>query len=454
MPDVLNTRGGRAAAVTIATLLVWGIAGALLPSGLPFGVILLGLVLGGLNALTAMGMVLIYRSSRIINFAQVEIGGLAATVAQVMVRGWHQPYALAVPIGLAVALATGALIDVVVVRRFFNAPRLILTVATIGILQILGAAEIRIPTLVSSRLRAIDTFTTPFHQHFLVGPIVFRGDHVLVMVAVPLLLFGLAWFVGRSDLGIAGRAAADSHERALLLGIPVRRLSLLTWVLAAGLSGVASILAVPVTGTDLGVVGGPVVLLAPLAAAVIARMESLPVAVAAALGIGVFQQAVFWNYPRSSTVDVGLFVIILVALLLQRRRVSRVDDAGLGGYVAVREVRPIPSVLRNLPEVRWGRTGLLAALGAAAVLVPFVLSSGRVILLTYIALYAIIGISLVVLTGWAGQISLGQFAFVGVGAAVTASLLVHVGADFLVAMLAAAVVGAVTAVLVGIPALR
>jgi len=458
--QLLETRAGRAGAITVVILVGWVIVGALLPSGLPFGVILLGLVLGGLNALTAMGLVLIYRSSRIINFAQVEIGGLAATVAQVMVRGWHQSYFLAVPIGLAVALGTGALIDKVVVRRFFNAPRLILTVATIGILQILGAIEIRIPTLVSGgagegrNLRAIDTFRTPFHGDFTIGPIVFRGDHVLVILAVPLLLAGLAWFFSRSDLGIAVRAAADFNERALLLGIPVRRLSLITWVLAAGLSGVASILSVPILGTDLGVIGGPVVLLAPLAAAVIARMESLPVAVAAALGIGVFQQAVFWNYPRSSTVDVGLFVIILFALLLQRRRVSRVDDTGLGGYVAVREVRPIPAVLRDLPEVRWGRTGLLAALGTAAVLVPFVLSSGRVILLTYIALYGIIAISLVVLTGWAGQISLGQFAFVGLGAAVTASLLVHAGADFLLAILVATLVGAVAAVLVGIPALR
>ena len=450
----LETARGRAVAITVTVLVVWAIAGAVLPSGLPFGVILLGLVLGGLYGLTAMGLVLVYRSSRIINFAQVEIGGLAAVVAQVMVRGWNQSYFLAVPIGIAVALGTGALIDVIVVRRFFNAPRLILTVATIGLLQILGAAEIKIPTLVSSNLKAIDKFETPFHAHFTVGPIVFRGDHVLVMVVVPLLLLGLSWFFSRSDIGIAVRAAADSNERALLLGIPVRRLSLITWVLAAGLSGIAAILSVPILGTDLGVIGGPVALLAPLAAAVIARMESLPVAVAAGLGIGVFQQAVFWNYPRSSTVDVGLFVIIIVALLLQRRRVSRVDDAGLGGYIAVREVRPIPAALRNLPEVRWGRTGLLATLAVLAVLVPFVLSDARVILLTYITLYAIIAISLVVLTGWAGQISLGQFAFVGLGAAVSASLLVHAGADFLLAMLVAAIVGAVLAVLVGIPALR
>ncbi len=154
----LETARGRAVAITVTVLVVWAIAGAVLPSGLPFGVILLGLVLGGLYGLTAMGLVLVYRSSRIINFAQVEIGGLAAVVAQVMVRGWNQSYFLAVPIGIAVALGTGALIDVIVVRRFFNAPRLILTVATIGLLQILGAAEIKIPTLVSSNLKAIDKF--------------------------------------------------------------------------------------------------------------------------------------------------------------------------------------------------------------------------------------------------------------------------------------------------------
>src|SRR5438067_11496479 len=104
----------RAAAVTLGVLLAWTVAGALLPSGLPFGVVLLGLVLGGLYGLTAMGLVLIYRSSRIINFAQVEIGGLAATVAQVMVRGWHQSYFLAVPIAIAVAVATGALVGAIV----------------------------------------------------------------------------------------------------------------------------------------------------------------------------------------------------------------------------------------------------------------------------------------------------------------------------------------------------
>src|SRR5207302_8417199 len=81
-------------------------------------------------------------------------------------------------------------------------------------------------------------------------------------------------------------------------------------------------------------------------------------------------------------------------------------------------------------------------------------NESRIILLTYTVLYGIIAVSLVVLTGWAGQISLGQFAFVGVGAGTTGGLLVHAQADLFVALLVSALVGALTAVISGIPALR
>ncbi|TMM16980.1 MAG: ATP-binding cassette domain-containing protein [Actinobacteria bacterium] len=448
-----ESRVGHWAAITAVVALVWTLASALLPGGLPVGVVLLGLVLGGLSSLTAMGLVLVYRSSRIINFAQAEIGGLAAAVAIVMVAGWRLPYFAALPVGLAAALLTGALIDATVVRKFFTAPRLILTVATIGLAQVLGSAEIGLPTAFA-HLQPLTTFKTPFRFTFRVGPLVFSGDHVVAMCVVPVALLALAWFFSRSDLGIAVRAAADSNERALLLGIPVRRLSRITWVMAAGLSGLGAMLSAPILGPNLGVVAGPESLLAPLAAAVIARMESLPVAVGASLGIGVFQQAVFWSYPRSSTVDVALFAMVLVALLAQRRRATRTDDSGLGGYVAVKEVRAIPAVLARLPEVRTARLVGWAAIALVAFAVPLVLSQSKLTLATYIAIYGIIAVSLVVLTGWAGQISLGQFAFAGVGAAATATLLVHAHADLFVALLVAALVGAGVAVAVGIPALR
>src|SRR5439155_12090331 len=241
----VTTRGQRGLAWGAATLFAWAVAAAVLPNGAPLGIVLYGLVLGGLTGLTAMGLVLIYRTSRIINFAQAEIGAMGATVALVMVAGWHLPYLLALPAGLATSVAVGAAIDRFVVRRFFEAPRLILTVATIGILQILGAAEIELPRQ-WGKLDPLTRFKTPWHFSFRAGPVVFTADAVAVMVVVPVVLVALALFLSRSDTGIAIRAAADSNERALLLGIPVRRLSLVTWMVAAGLSGIAAMLSAPV----------------------------------------------------------------------------------------------------------------------------------------------------------------------------------------------------------------
>ena len=448
LPLAVRILGGALAAVV-----VWRAAGAVLPNGLPLGIVLLGVVLGSLSALTALGMVLIYRSTRIINFAQAEIGGLASVVAVVMVAGAGLPYLLALPLGLTAAVATGVVVDVLVVRRFFTAPRLILTVATLGVAQILGAAQIGLPPLFSE-LKPLTTFTTPFTYSATVGPVIFSGDHVMAVAAVVVVIAVSAYFFARTDVGIAVRGAAESSERALLLGIPVRRLSMLSWAAAAGLSGLGAMLSAPILGVNLGVVAGPVVLLAPLAAAVIARMESLVVAFLAAVAIGIAQQAVFWSYPRSSAVDVGLFLAVMLALLVQRRRTSRPDDAGLGGHVSVREVRPVPQALMALREARLARMAVVVLLGVLTLIVPLFLSDSRLTFASMLCIYGIIAVSLVVLTGWAGQISLGQFAFVGTGAAATAALVQNHGVDAVLALGVAACVGATTAVIIGIPALR
>lgn len=451
--NLLRIRSISAAVNASAVLAMWAVAASVLPSGLPVGVVLLGVVLGGLSSLAAMGLVLVYRASRIINFAQVEIGGIAASVSIVMVAGWELPYLVALPVGLGMALIAGWVIDAVVIRRLFTAPRLLLTVATIGVAQVLGGVQIALPGLFEN-LGPLNAFEAPLDMSFRLGPLVFHGDHVVAMMVVPLVLAGLAWFLYRSDIGVAIRAAADSSERALLLGIPVRRLSLITWLLAAALSGVASMLSTPILGRNLGVPAGPGLLLVPLTAAVIGRMERLPTTVVASMGIGVFIQGTFWNYPRSSVVDVGLFLVVLLALLFQRRRFTRVDDGDLGGFIAAREVRPLPAVLTDLPVVRRARLVGWLALAFIAVVVPMWMTTASQTLFAYTAIYGIIAVSLVVLTGWAGQISLGQFAFAGVGAATTASLLVHAGFDLFVALMASAVIGAMAAVLVGVPALR
>ena len=396
---------------------------------------------------------LVYRAARIINFAQAEIGGLAAGVVTVAVAGLDVPYFAALGLGLVVALGTGFLIDATVVRRFFTAPRLILMVATLGVAQLLGALQIALPTWFTN-LDLFESVQSPLTATMQIGPIVFTGDHLVAVIAVPLVLIALRIFLTRSRIGVAVQAAADSNERALLLGIPVRKLSRITWMVSAGLSGIGAMLSAPILGTNLGAIAGPQALLVPIAAAVIARMHNLGVAVGAAIALGVFRQVFFWNSPRSATVDVAMFVIVLGALLLQRRGYERVSGGDLGSYTALREVRPIPRVLAALPEVRLPRHALAIAGAALAVAVPSLLSTSQLSFTTSLVILSILAVSLVVLTGWAGQVSLGQFALAGVGGAATAALLVDRGADLFVALAVAMVVAGAAAVAVGLPALR
>src|SRR5439155_10173090 len=152
--------------------------------------------------------------------------------------------------------------------------------------------------------------------------------------------------------------------------------------------------------------------------------------------------------------DAVLFFVIIGALLLQRRgSVSRADEVGASTWEMVKEVRPIPRELRAVPEILWGKQILGIVVFCLLVFVPLALPTSRANLIATGAILAIVGISLVVLTGWAGEISLGQMALFGFGAA-TAAKLSSDGRDFFLTLFVAGLVGAVASVAIGIPALR
>src|SRR5205807_8671150 len=139
-------------------------------------------------------------------------------------------------------------------------------------------------------------------------------------------------------------------------------------------------------------------------------MRSLPKAAAAAIGLGVLQQSVFWTTGRAGQIDVAYLVVILVALPLQRDRSTRAEAGALSSWVRAGDVAPIPAPLRCLPEVVWSRRFLYAAAVVAVLVFRASVSVEQLSLLgTVTAVYALVALSLVVLTGWTGQISLGQF---------------------------------------------
>jgi branched-chain amino acid transport system permease protein len=146
--------------------------------------------------------------------------------------------------------------------------------------------------------------------------------------------------------------------------------------------------------------------------------------------------------------------ILLVVMLTQRGKLSRGQDTGLSSFRQAAEFRPIPPELRHLPEVAWTRV-VLSGLALAAVLaLPYVVGLKQQILSSVIVIYAIVAVSLVILTGWAGQISLGQWGLSGVGALVAGGLAAHMHADFFVTLVAAGLAGSAASLLIGLPALR
>jgi branched-chain amino acid transport system permease protein len=200
--------------------------------------------------------------------------------------------------------------------------------------------------------------------------------------------------------------------------------------------------------------GGPALLLRTFAAAVLGGMDNLPVTAVAAVGLGIAGELGSWTFSNSTYVDALLLFVILAALLTQRERFSRAQETGIGSYKSLREIRPVPFELRRFPEVRFVRIGAAIAAALLVVLLPLVLSPSRTQLAGLVLIYAMVAVSLVVLTGWSGNISLGQFAFVGFGAAVTGTLIERHGWDLFAALPVACAVAAVVALIVGLPALR
>jgi branched-chain amino acid transport system permease protein len=433
-------------------VLAYFVLNAQLPHGLPPGIVVLGLVFGSFYALTAIGLVLIYRANRVINFAQADIGAVAGVLA-IEFRIHGLPYLAAVPLGLVIAGLIGAIVNVAVIRRFRNAPRLIVAVATIGVAQVLAAIAVIIPLL----WQGSGSFSTPFDFQFRIDPRMFTGNEIVAMIVAPALMLAVASFLKFTDYGVVIRAAAENGDRASLLGVPVPRLATIVWAIAGILSATAVILRVPILGftSFLSVSGaGNALLLRTLAAAVIGRMENLPRTVIAALAIGVFENAAIWQVPRTTVVDAMLVVIILGALFLQRGFFSRAAETGISTWKAIKEVRPIPEELRHLPEVKWAFRALRLALLAFVASFPLWAPPSKQAAMTLIFVYAMVAVSLLILTGWAGHISLGQFALVGFGAATTSVLYGRHHWDFTLALVAGVIVTSLVALIIGIPALR
>ncbi|HEV7886993.1 MAG TPA: ABC transporter permease [Acidimicrobiales bacterium] len=415
-----------------------------------------GIALGSLYGVIAVGLILIYRTNRIINFAAVSIGAVPAMWALLLDVKNGIPYLAVLPIVLIGAPLIGAFVDIVVMRRFSRSPRLIATVVTIGLAQGLAALGFFIPVWMGAKAGQIPTVPTPWETWRITGasgkPIV-TGNQVAALVTVVLVSAALGAFLRYTRIGIALRASAENADRASLLGIPVKRVGTAAWMLAGLLGGIAIFVQAPLIGVPNDATLGFDALLYGLAAAVVARMERIGIALLAGAATGVLVFASVARQGDNNLATALMLVVILGALLLQRKAMSRAMDTGVSTWQAVKHFRPIPTELRNFPEVQAARVGLLVVAAAIAVSAPYLFQQ-EVAKLIVLPIFGIVAVSLVVLTGWAGQISLGQFGLVGVGAGVAGGLAAKHNIDFFAALALGVAAGVVAAIIIGLPAVR
>ncbi len=413
---------------------------------IPSFVLVQGVITGLGYGLLAMGLVLIYKTNRILNFAQGQLGVVAAVFMVKCFYDFGFNYWFALVLSVVLAGAVGALSELLL-RRIFNRPRVLVMVATIGLSQVLFVFT-ALPFIRPKNL--YKPFPVPFDISFHIGTYLFTPGEVMTLVLAPLVAMALAVFVKWSPWGLAMRAMAENADSARLSGVWVRRTSTVAWTVAGVLSAFTAILAAPGQTSSLTEVLSPELLLLALTAAMVGAMVNLTAAFVAAIAVGVIQEVLVWNLSSTAQVDLILFAIVSVVLLV--RIAALQTGSRTGGALDVAGGHEEPPAGRRAAAPAGGDHRGGAGRGRSPPLLPLVLNTGRTFLLSQICIYAVIALSLTVLTGWAGQVSLGQFGLVACGAIMAS----HLGASvpLILLMPFAGAVTAVIAVVVGLPALR
>src|SRR3974390_3228094 len=276
-----------------------------------------GVVQGLAIAVIAVGVVLVYRATRIINFAVGNMGVVGAVTLSLLVLQYGVPFWAALAIALLIGLVFGAAVEMTVIRRLKNAPRVVVLVSTIGIAGLAQAIAIEVPQPSDSSAH----YPTAFNGSWTLAGINVRGADLGVLILVPVSVLLLIWFLDRTMIGKTVKACASNRPLARLSAISPKYVSTMVWALAAVLSTLSVVLIAGESSTAAGLATlGPQTLSEALAAAVIAGMRSFRVAVIAAVVIGVLQSMLTYNFLAVPGItDLLLFIAVFVAVIFAKR---------------------------------------------------------------------------------------------------------------------------------------
>ncbi len=408
--------------------------------------ILLGLGSGALIAGIALAVVLSYRGSGIINLSTGAIAMLGGYAFWALNGGKLAtlPIGLALPLGLLFVLVVGALTEFAVYRPLRNSAPLAKLVASLGVLLIAQSAMLLAFGVTPQSAASI----LPQNTVHLFGSVVPIDGFILTGIVI-VAAAGLAAAYKWTRFGLATRAASENEAAAMLCGLSPSTISLVNTLLASLVAGGLGILAASITSLDPETL--PLQIIPALAAALIASFTSFGIACAAGIGIGImyslvdYASAQSW-FPQSGGVslpgvtDLLAFLIIVVVLFWRGSRIP-----GRGELVE----RRLPGAPRPQHLVR---TALICAAVGAVLLVVFPFDFREALINTLIG--ALMALSLVVVVGFVGQISVIQLALAGAAGFTISHMAVNFGITFPVAALAGIAVAVSIGIITAVSAVR
>lgn len=402
----------------------------------------IGLVTSAAYAIAASGLVVTYATSGVFNFAHGAIGMLMVYLYWQAVDVWHWPLLLAFFVVVClVAPAVGAGIDVLFVRRLAHETLATAVVVTVGLLVLcIGIAD----GVWSGALEPAPSFFG--HAGWHLSSAVFVTWHeTITIVAALALAGGLRLFLFETRLGIAMRAMVDQRELVALFGARVRWISTFSWALGASTAALAGVLIAPVLD-DLAVLPLTFLVVYAYGAAVLGRLRSLPLTFAGAVVLGLSYSYLI-GYPPQNAILSSAFVQGLrgsvPALLLLAVLLAMPSDT-ISGWRSQSWRAAVRATTINR-AVAGSAAFVLVMIALAEVVGP-----GQLPALATALAEAVVVLSLVPLTGWAGQLSLCQMTFAGLGAFAIA----HVGGGGAAGVLVAVALATGAGALVGLTSLR
>jgi branched-chain amino acid transport system permease protein len=409
--------------------------------GLIPGYTVIGITLGGIYALAAIGVVLIYRVSGVLNFAQGAVSMFSAFIAYQVSIKMGAPALVGLLAAIGAGGALGYVIERFTIRPLAGRSALNKVVVTIGWLLVLQTAAGLIwgQTAYHAAVRIVSTHGFKFPG---TSVVVGWDQFTTVMVALG-LAFGTAAVLRWTTFGTSMRAVADDPEAAKLWGINVNRVMAVSWIAGSAMGAIAGVLITPAINFD--PISLTIVVIDAFTAALIGRLTSLPWTVVGAFFLGLAE-----TYPRIFSSNAGAghavtFALVLLTLAILFRPAARLRQR----IVAGREYMPVPAA-DNAPI----RRGVVAAAIGLGILLPLTLSGYYQYLAADAVIIGLIVLSLVVLTGLVGQISFCQYSFAAIGAFTVGSLVGGHGWSFWPALALGVAASIGVGVLVGIPALR